>query len=83
MLPWHLTFMYAGAEQLIRHLHASKVPIAVATSSHRRHFDVKTQQHKELFGLFDVIVTGDMVRPGAASKSSSNSISFAPAQQAC
>eukprot|EP00878_Enallax_costatus_P022189 GHUV01023530.1.p1 GENE.GHUV01023530.1~~GHUV01023530.1.p1 ORF type:complete len:213 (+),score=49.06 GHUV01023530.1:24-662(+) len=53
-----------GAEKLIKHLHAHKVPIAVATSSHRRHFDVKTQQHKQLLQLFDLVVTGDQVTKG-------------------
>eukprot|EP00775_Hariotina_reticulata_P007339 gene7340-7551_t len=53
-----------GAERLIRHLHAHKVPIAVATSSHKRHFLVKTGQHQELFSLFDHIITGDQVSKG-------------------
>lgn len=53
-----------GAERLIRHLHACGVPMAVATSSHRRHFDLKTSRHGELFGLFDAVVTGDAVRRG-------------------
>lgn len=53
-----------GAHRLIRHLHAHRVPIAVATSSHHRHFELKTSQHQELFSLFDHIITGDMVSRG-------------------
>jgi hypothetical protein len=56
-----IQLLHAGVERLIKHLHAHKVPIAVATSSHRRHFDVKTQQHGQLFDLFDHIITGDQV----------------------
>eukprot|EP00937_MAST-01D_sp_MAST-1D-sp2_P006514 g6514.t1 len=48
-----------GVERLVRHLKAHKYPIAVATSSHRSAFELKTSRHKELFSLFDVIVTGD------------------------
>jgi len=50
-----------GVKRLIRHLHACKVPMAVATSSHRRHFELKTTLHRELFGLMHHIVTGDEV----------------------
>ncbi|KAI8476765.1 MAG: HAD-like domain-containing protein [Monoraphidium minutum] len=53
-----------GADRLLRHLHANSVPMAVATSSHARHFEIKTQRHRELFGLFDHILTGDMVANG-------------------
>jgi pseudouridine-5'-monophosphatase len=53
-----------GAERLVRHLAAHGVPMAVATSSHRRHFDVKTSKHGELFALMDHVVTGDQVANG-------------------
>ena len=33
--------------------------MAVATSSHRRHYDLKTSLHRELFGLMHHVVTGD------------------------
>ncbi|KAI8565822.1 hypothetical protein RHMOL_Rhmol03G0291200 [Rhododendron molle] len=48
-----------GASRLIRHLHANGIPICVATGSHKRHFDLKTQRHGELFSLMHHIVLGD------------------------
>ncbi|XP_059460479.1 (DL)-glycerol-3-phosphatase 2 [Corylus avellana] len=48
-----------GASRLIRHLHAKGIPICLATGSHRRHFELKTQQHGELFSLMHHVVLGD------------------------
>ena len=48
-----------GARELTTALHARGVPQAVATSSARRLFDLKTQQHREWFALFAAIVLGD------------------------
>ncbi|KAL2480923.1 (DL)-glycerol-3-phosphatase 2 [Abeliophyllum distichum] len=48
-----------GADRLVRHLHENGIPISVATGSHRRHFELKTQRHGELFSLMHHIVLGD------------------------
>ncbi|KAI9126125.1 hypothetical protein K1719_003543 [Acacia pycnantha] len=48
-----------GASRLIRHLHAKGVPIGLATGTHRRHFELKTQRHGEVFSLMHHIVLGD------------------------
>jgi len=47
-----------GAEQLIRHLAECGVPQAVATSSTRAFFELKTQHHA-WFDLFQCVVTSD------------------------
>lgn len=41
-----------GAERLLRHLHKHNIPIALATSSSKEMYDVKTVRHQELFDLF-------------------------------
>lgn len=47
-----------GAEKLIRHLHASGIPIAVGTSSGQDSVKVKTSYHFEVFEMFHHIVMG-------------------------
>jgi hypothetical protein len=55
--------MFSGAERLLNHLSACGIPMALATSSHRYHYDLKTtEKHKELFDrVFTHIITGDEV----------------------
>ncbi|OAQ28143.1 HAD-like protein [Linnemannia elongata AG-77] len=48
-----------GVMRLIKHLKAKKIPIAVATSSYRKNFNLKSMNNQHLFTLFDVIVCGD------------------------
>lgn len=47
-----------GAARLIKHLHDSGVPIAVATSSGEQSVAVKTKHHQEVFKLFHHITKG-------------------------
>lgn len=50
--------LMAGADRLLRHLHAKDIPIALATSSGKEMFDVKTVRHLELFDLLHHKVYG-------------------------
>lgn len=47
-----------GVERLLRHLHEHKVPMALATSSSKDLYAVKTTKHREIFDLFDHKVYG-------------------------
>jgi pseudouridine-5'-monophosphatase len=48
-----------GAVELTRALRARGVPQAVATSTGRRLFELKTQRHRTWFAQFDAVVLGD------------------------
>eukprot|EP00124_Ichthyophonus_hoferi_P001994 Ihof_evm16s121 gene=Ihof_evmTU16s121 len=48
-----------GIGKLINYLHNHNIPIAVATGSSDNMYNIKTTNHKELFSLFDHVVTGD------------------------
>ncbi len=47
-----------GAQALVQHLQAQGIPQAIATSSARHHFELKSQGHA-WFELFDCVVTGE------------------------
>jgi pseudouridine-5'-monophosphatase len=49
----------SGALRLTRHLHRHGVAQAVATSSDRKHFGLKTTNHQQWFRIFQCIVIGD------------------------
>lgn len=48
-----------GVDRLVRHLHSHGVPMAIATSSHKRHFELKTTNHADLIALMHHVVVGD------------------------
>ncbi|KAJ2303467.1 Pseudouridine-5'-phosphatase [Coemansia sp. Cherry 401B] len=57
---FRMALMMPGAERLLRHLTAHSVPIALATSSSKQMFRIKTEIHDTVFELFgDHITCGD------------------------
>ncbi|KAK1268239.1 hypothetical protein QJS04_geneDACA013883 [Acorus gramineus] len=53
------SLLMPGVQRLITHLHANGVPMCVATGSLRRHFELKTQNHGNIFSLMHHVVMGD------------------------
>ncbi|MBI5505590.1 MAG: HAD-IA family hydrolase [Deltaproteobacteria bacterium] len=49
----------AGAEAFTRALAGAAVPLAVATSSERELFELKTRKHRAWFSIFAAVVVGD------------------------
>jgi pseudouridine-5'-monophosphatase len=48
-----------GAVRLTRHLHRHGIPQAIASSSDRRHFELKTSRHnRDWFSVFQCVVVG-------------------------
>ncbi|KAJ2497467.1 Pseudouridine-5'-phosphatase [Coemansia sp. RSA 1972] len=52
-----MAMMMPGAERLIRHLNAHLIPIALATSSSKQMFEIKTAAHDAIFGQFGSNIT--------------------------
>ena len=57
---WPTVKLLPGAHKLIHHLKKHNIPIAVATSSSRRNYDIKTAHLQSLFDYFEgKVVCGD------------------------
>lgn len=50
-----------GVDRVIRRIHAMGIPMAVATSSMRELHEVKVQNYRDLYDLFDVTICGNEV----------------------
>ncbi|EFJ20349.1 hypothetical protein SELMODRAFT_108997 [Selaginella moellendorffii] len=48
-----------GVERLVGYFQSQGIPMAIATSSHKRNFDLKTINHKELISHMHHVVVGD------------------------
>ncbi|KAF9478786.1 HAD-like protein [Pholiota conissans] len=57
---WPTVPLMPGIRKLIFHLRKHNIPMAVATSSRRRNFEMKTAHHRELFECFEGrVICGD------------------------
>ncbi|CAG8812790.1 26901_t:CDS:2 [Gigaspora margarita] len=51
-----------GVMRLVTHLKKHRIPMAIASSSLRKFFNVKTSVNRELFRMFDNVTCGDDVK---------------------
>lgn len=57
---WPHVQLLPGIRKIVQHLHRHRIPIAIATGSRRRNFEMKTEHLQDVFGLFgDNVVCGD------------------------
>lgn len=56
--------LMTGALELVKELHARKIPMAIATSSVRESFEKKMKFHEEFLKYFDAVVCGDEIPRG-------------------
>ncbi|KAG8910521.1 hypothetical protein FRC01_006284 [Tulasnella sp. 417] len=57
---WPSCQLLPGVRKLVEHLAKHKIPMAVATGSIRRNYDLKAVHHPELFDLFEGrVICGD------------------------
>lgn len=60
---WPTVPLLPGVRKLVLHLRAHDVPIAIATSSRRRNFNLKTGHLREVFDCFQGrVVCGDDIK---------------------
>lgn len=66
---WPTVPLLPGVRKLVLHLKAHNIPIAVATGSRRRNFELKTGHLGEVFGCFEgKVVCGDDQQYGMRGK---------------
>jgi pseudouridine-5'-monophosphatase len=66
---WPTVPLLPGVRKLVQHLKEHNIPIAVATGSRRRNFELKTGHLGEVFGCFeDKVICGDDVQYGMRGK---------------
>ncbi|KAJ3973095.1 HAD-like domain-containing protein [Lentinula raphanica] len=68
-LAWPTVPLLPGVRKLVLHLRRHNIPIAVATGSRRKNYEMKTGHLEDVFGCFEgKVICGDDPRPGMRGK---------------